>query len=99
MKRTVTGLSLIVAALFGVVAAVRAPATAADNTLNLTLKLPHRPLHCDLELVSGRDERNPAVQRAYQWRWAHPGHYRPARYGGHGLHWHHAAPRQGAVRH
>jgi hypothetical protein len=37
MKRTVTGLSLIVAAVFGVVAAVPAPALAADNTVNLTL--------------------------------------------------------------
>ena len=37
MKRTVTGLSLIVAALFGVVAAVPAPAMAADNTVNLAL--------------------------------------------------------------
>ena len=37
MKRTVAGLSLIVAALFGVVAAVPAPALAADNPVNLTL--------------------------------------------------------------
>jgi hypothetical protein len=37
MKRTVAGLSLIVAAVFGVVAAVPAPAMAADNTVNLTL--------------------------------------------------------------
>jgi hypothetical protein len=36
MKRTVAGLSLIVAALFGVVAAVPAPAMA-DSTVNLTL--------------------------------------------------------------
>ena len=37
MKRTIAGLSLIAAALFGVVAAVPAPALAADNTVNLTL--------------------------------------------------------------
>ena len=37
MKRTVTGLSLIVAALFGVVAAIPVPAMAADTTANLTL--------------------------------------------------------------
>lgn len=37
MKRTITGPSLIVAALFGVVAALPAPAMAADNTVNLTL--------------------------------------------------------------
>ena len=37
MKRTVAGLSLIVAAVFGAVAAVPAPAMAAGNTVNLTL--------------------------------------------------------------
>ena len=37
MKRTVTGLSLIVAAVFGVAVAAPAPARAADNTANLTL--------------------------------------------------------------
>jgi hypothetical protein len=37
MKTTIAGLSLIVAAVFGVVAAVPAPAMAADNTVNLTL--------------------------------------------------------------
>ena len=37
MKRTITGLSLIMAVLFGVVAAVPAPAMAADLTVNLTL--------------------------------------------------------------
>jgi hypothetical protein len=37
MKTTIAGLSLIVAALFGVVAAVPAPAMAAGNTVNLTL--------------------------------------------------------------
>ena len=37
MKRTVAGLSLIAAAVFGVVAAVPAPAMAADSTVNLTL--------------------------------------------------------------
>jgi hypothetical protein len=38
MKRTVAALSLIVAAVFGVVAAVPAPAmAAAGNTVNLTL--------------------------------------------------------------
>jgi hypothetical protein len=37
MKTTIAGLSLIVAALFGVVAAVPAPAMAADLTVNLTL--------------------------------------------------------------
>jgi hypothetical protein len=37
MKRTIAGLSLIAAALFGVVAAGPAPAMAADNTVNLTL--------------------------------------------------------------
>ena len=36
MKRTIAGLSLIVAAVFGVVAGP-APAMAADNTVNLTL--------------------------------------------------------------
>jgi hypothetical protein len=36
MKRTIAGLSLIVAALFGVVAAVPAPAMA-DSTVNITL--------------------------------------------------------------
>lgn len=37
MNRTVAGLSLIVATVFGVVAAVPAPAMAAGNTVNLTL--------------------------------------------------------------
>src|SRR5215469_7139595 len=37
MKRTVAGLGLIVAALFGVVAAVPAPAQAADLPVTLTL--------------------------------------------------------------
>ena len=37
MKRTIAGLSLIVAALFGVATALPAPAMAADNTANLTL--------------------------------------------------------------
>ena len=37
MRRTTAGLSLIVAAAFGVVAAVPAPAMAAGNTANLTL--------------------------------------------------------------
>ena len=37
MKRAISGLSLIAAALFGVVAAVPAPAMAAGNTVNLTL--------------------------------------------------------------
>ena len=37
MKTTIAGLSLIVAALFGMVAAVPAPAMAADLTVNLTL--------------------------------------------------------------
>jgi hypothetical protein len=37
MKRTVAALSLIVAAVFGVGAAVPAPAMAAGNTVNLTL--------------------------------------------------------------
>ncbi len=37
MKTTIAGLSLIVAAAFGVAAAVPAPAMAADNTVNLTL--------------------------------------------------------------
>ena len=37
MKSTIAGLSLIVAAAFGVAAAVPAPAMAADNTVNLTL--------------------------------------------------------------
>jgi hypothetical protein len=37
MKRTVAVLSLIVAAVFGVVAAVPAPAMAAADTVNLTL--------------------------------------------------------------
>jgi len=37
MKRTVAAVDIIAAALFGVVAAVPAPATAADNTVNLTL--------------------------------------------------------------
>jgi hypothetical protein len=37
MKTTIAGLSLIVAALSGVVAAVPAPAMAADLTVNLTL--------------------------------------------------------------
>ena len=37
MKRTITELSLIVAALFGVATVIPAPAMAADNTANLTL--------------------------------------------------------------
>ena len=37
MKTTIAALSLIVAALFGVVAAVPAPAMAADNTATVTL--------------------------------------------------------------
>jgi len=37
MRRTIAGLSLIVAAAFGVLAAGPAPAMAADNTVNLTL--------------------------------------------------------------
>jgi hypothetical protein len=37
MKRTIVGLSLIAAALFGVVAALPAPAMATDNTVTLTL--------------------------------------------------------------
>ncbi len=37
MKTTIAGLSLIAAALFGMVAAAPAPAMAADNTVNLTL--------------------------------------------------------------
>jgi len=37
MRRTVAGLSLIAAAVFGVVAAVPAPAMAADNTVNLAI--------------------------------------------------------------
>jgi hypothetical protein len=37
MKRTVTGLGLIAAAVFGVAAAVPTPALAAANTVNLTL--------------------------------------------------------------
>jgi hypothetical protein len=37
MKRTVAALGMIVATLFGVGAAVPAPAIAADNTVNLTL--------------------------------------------------------------
>jgi hypothetical protein len=37
MKRTHAALSMIAAALFGVVAAVPAPAIAADNTVSLTL--------------------------------------------------------------
>lgn len=37
MKTTIAGLSLITATLFGVAAAVPAPATAADNTVNLTI--------------------------------------------------------------
>jgi hypothetical protein len=68
MKRTVAALSLIVAAVFGVGAAVPAPAMAAGNTVNLTPGLQHRHVHWKLELVSGRDERDPAVQRVDQWR-------------------------------
>ena len=37
MKTTIAGLSLIVAAAFGILAAGPAPAMAADNTVNLTL--------------------------------------------------------------
>ena len=37
MKRTLAALSMIMAALFGVVAVVPAPAIAADNTVTLTL--------------------------------------------------------------
>jgi hypothetical protein len=37
MKTTIVRLSLIVVAVFGVAAAVPAPAGAADNTVNLTL--------------------------------------------------------------
>ena len=37
MKRTIAGLGLIAAAVFGVVAAGPAPAMAADNTVNLVL--------------------------------------------------------------
>lgn len=37
MKTTIAGLSLIVAAVFGMVAAAPAPAMAAGNTVNLTL--------------------------------------------------------------
>src|SRR5215472_12630922 len=37
MKRTLAALSMIVAALFGAVAAVPAPAIAADSTVTLTL--------------------------------------------------------------
>ena len=47
MKRTIAGLSLIAAALFGVVAAVPAPAMAADSTVTLTLNcLGNGPTAC-----------------------------------------------------
>ena len=47
MKRTIAGLSLIAAALLGVVAVVPAPAMAADNTVTLTLNcLGNGPTAC-----------------------------------------------------
>jgi hypothetical protein len=47
MKRTIAVLSLIAAALFGVVAAGPAPAMAADNTVTLTLNCDgNGPLAC-----------------------------------------------------
>jgi hypothetical protein len=56
---------------------------------------PHPEMHehhmqWRLGLVSGRDERDPAVQRVDQWNlwYHHHGHCRPARYGGHGHHGH-----------
>ena len=47
MKRTMAGLGLIAAALFGVAAAVPAPAMAAGNTVTLTLNcLGNAPTAC-----------------------------------------------------
>ena len=47
MERTLAALSMIVATLFGAVAAVPAPAIAADNTVNLTLNcIGNGPIAC-----------------------------------------------------